>query len=42
MRNILIIILFTTGIILTSCSKDDDPQPITNCEEGGEEVTVQP
>ena len=36
MKNILIIILFATGIILTSCSKND-PQP--TCEEGGTEVT---
>ena len=36
MRNILIIILFSTGLLLTSCSKSN-PQP--TCEEGGVEVT---
>ena len=37
MRNILLIILFATGLILTSCSKGSDPQP--TCEEGETEVT---
>ena len=36
MKNILIIILFATGVILISCTKSN-PQPIT-CEEGGELV----
>ena len=38
MRNILIIILFSTGLLLTSCSKGggSNPQP---CEQDGEEVT---
>jgi len=39
MRNILLIILFATGLLLTSCGKSS-PQP--TCEEGGTEVTVQP
>jgi hypothetical protein len=37
MKNILLIILFATGLLLTSCGKSGDPQP--NCEEGGTEVT---
>ena len=39
MRNILFIILFATGLLLTSCSKggSDNPQP--TCDEGGTEVT---
>ena len=42
MRNILLIILFATGLLLTSCSSSgiggsDNPQP--TCEEGGTEVT---
>jgi len=36
MKNILIIILFSTGLLLTSCGKSN-PQP--TCEEGGVEVT---
>ena len=36
MKNLLIIILFSTGLLLTSCGKSN-PQPI--CEEGGVEVT---
>ena len=36
MRNLLLILLFATGLILTSCSKSN-PQP--TCEEGGTEVT---
>ena len=35
MRNILIIILFATGLMLTSCSKSS---PAPTCEEGGTEV----
>ena len=35
MRNILIIILFATGLMLTSCSKSS-PEP--TCEDGGTEV----
>jgi len=37
MKNILLIILFATGLLLTSCGKSS-PQPVT-CEEGGTEVT---
>ena len=37
MRNILLIILFATGLLLTSCGKSN-PQPTTTCEEGGVEV----
>ena len=37
MRNILLILLFATGLLLTSCGKSGDPQP--TCEEGGTEVT---
>lgn len=36
MRNILIIILFATGLVLTSCSKSS-LQP--TCEQGGTEFT---
>ena len=36
MKNLLIIILFSIGIIFVSCSKSN-PQP--TCEEGGVEVT---
>ena len=36
MKNILLIILFTIGLLFTSCSKSS-PQP--TCEEGGTEVT---
>jgi hypothetical protein len=36
MKNILLILLFATGLMLSSCSKSD-PQP--NCQEGGTEVT---
>ena len=39
MRNILLILLFATGLLLTSCGKSS-PQP--TCEQGGEEVTAQP
>ena len=35
MRNILLIILFATGLLLTSCGKSS-PKP---CEQGGTEVT---
>jgi len=38
MKNILLILLFATGLLLSSCGKSGDPQPIT-CEEGGTEVT---
>ena len=37
MKNILLIILFATGLLLTSCGKGN-PQP--TCEEGGTEVTA--
>ena len=36
MKNILLTILFVTGLLLTSCSKSS-PQP--TCEEDGTEVT---
>ena len=36
MRNILLILVFATGLLLSSCSKSN-PQPL--CEEGGIEVT---
>ena len=36
MRNILLILLFATGLLLTSCEKSN-PEP--TCEEGGTEVT---
>ena len=36
MKNILLIILFLTGLLLTYCV-ESNPQPI--CEEGGVEVT---
>jgi hypothetical protein len=36
MRNILIILLFAGGLVLSSCGKSS-PQP--TCEEGGVEVT---
>ena len=39
MKNILLILLFVTGLLLTSCGKSS-PQP--TCEEDGTEVTVQP
>jgi hypothetical protein len=35
MKNIFLIILFATGLLLASCSKSN-PQP--TCEEGGVEV----
>jgi len=35
MKNTLLIILFATGLLLTSCSKSN-PQP--TCEKGGVEV----
>jgi len=38
MKNLLIIILFSIGIIFGSCGKSN-PQPLPTCEEGGEEVT---
>ena len=41
MKNILIILLFSFGLILCSCGKGEDLQPIV-CEEGGTEVTVNP
>jgi len=37
MRNILLILLFATGLLLTSCGKSN-PQPIP-CEQDGTEVT---
>ena len=37
MKNILLILLFATGLLLSSCGKSGDPQP--TCEEGGTEVT---
>ncbi|MEC7646652.1 MAG: hypothetical protein VX689_04130 [Bacteroidota bacterium] len=39
MKNILLILLFTTGLFLTSCSssKSGDPQP--TCYENGELIT---
>ena len=37
MRNILVILLFASAVLLSSCSKSGDPQP--TCEEGGTEVT---
>jgi hypothetical protein len=37
MKNILLILLVTTGLLLCSCGKSGDPQP--TCEEGGTEVT---
>ena len=40
MRHILAILLFVTGLLLTSCGKSS-PKP-TTCEEGGTEVTVNP
>ena len=36
MKNILLILVFATGLLLSSCSKSS-PQP--TCEEGGTEVT---
>ena len=38
MRNILLIILFALGLILTSCGKSGDPQP--TCEKGGIEINA--
>ena len=39
MRNILIILLFAGGLVLSSCGKSN-PQPLSpNCEDGGVEVT---
>ena len=38
MKNLLIIILFSIGIIFGSCTKSN-PQPLPTCEEGGVEVT---
>ena len=37
MKNITLILLFAMGLILSSCSKSDDPQP--TCNEGGTEVS---
>ena len=37
MKNILITILFSIGVLLMSCEKDDLVPP--TCETGGEEVT---
>ena len=37
MKNILLILLFATGLLISSCGKSS-PQP-TACEEGGTEVT---
>ncbi len=37
MKNITLILLFAMGLILSSCSKENDPQP--NCNDGGTEVT---
>ena len=37
MKKILITILFSIGVLLMSCEKDN-PEPPT-CEEGGQEVT---
>ena len=37
MKKLLFIILFATGLVLTSCGKSS-PQP--TCEEGGVEVTT--
>ena len=39
MKNILIIILFSTGLLLTSCSKGGGSNPEPTCKEGGTEVT---
>ena len=39
MRNILIIILFATGLLLTSCSKGGSSNPEPTCDNGGTEVT---
>ena len=39
MRNILFIILFALGLVLTSCSKGGGSNPQPLCEEGGVEVT---
>jgi len=36
MKNILVILLFASALLLNSCSKSS-PQP--TCEEGGTEVT---
>lgn len=40
MKNIIIILLFATGLILSSCSKSN-PTPLT-CEQDGVEVTLEP
>ena len=37
MKNIFLILLFTTGLLLSFCGKSGDLQP--TCEEGGTEVT---
>jgi hypothetical protein len=40
MRNILFIILFATGLLLTSCSKGSSNLEPLQCEKDGEEVTL--
>tara|TARA_B110000467_G_C18012305_1_gene311181 strand:- start:152 stop:274 length:123 start_codon:yes stop_codon:yes gene_type:complete len=39
MRNILLILVFATGLLLSSCSKGGGGNPQPLCEEGGTEVT---
>jgi len=39
MKNITLILLFAMGLILSSCSKEDDPQP--NCNDGGTPAVTQ-
>ena len=39
MRNIIFIILFALGLVLTSCSKGGGSNPQPLCEQDGEEVT---
>ncbi len=39
MKNITLILLFAMGLILSSCSKESDPQP--NCEDGGQPAVTQ-
>ena len=41
MKNLFIILLFSIALVVCSCSKGDEPQPIV-CEQGGTEVTVDP
>ena len=38
MKNITLILLFAMGLILSSCSKDDDAQPA--CNDGGTPALV--